>query len=117
MFDSVAEFPKLFPEEKPRELYVLEEPLEIMQHRIDMLPNSEWKPRFPSTYNHFNDQLSKKIITDLDTGRIEPSKSSNSIGMFRQPKRDKPEEPRFVQASISRILIIHNDKTPIPSMA
>ena len=86
MYDSVAEFPELFPEEKPTELPALREPLGIMQHGIDIIPNSEWKPRFPSTYNQFNDQITKKIITELQTGRIVPSKSCNSIGMFTEPK-------------------------------
>ena len=50
MYDPVVEFSELLPEEKPTELPPLREPLEIMQHRIDVIPNSEWKPRFPSTY-------------------------------------------------------------------
>ena len=32
MYNPVAEFPELFPEEKPTELPPLREPLEIMQH-------------------------------------------------------------------------------------
>ena len=41
MYDPVAEFPELFPEEKPTELSSIREPLEIMQHRIDVIPKSE----------------------------------------------------------------------------
>ena len=51
MYDPVAEFPELFPEDKLTELPPLREPLEIMQYRIDVIPNPVWKPRFPSTYN------------------------------------------------------------------
>ena len=83
MYDPVAEFPELFPEEKPPELLLLREPLGIIQHRIDVIPNSVWKPKFPSTYNQFMYHINKKMITELDTARIVPSKSSNSIGMFR----------------------------------
>ena len=90
MYDPVAGFPALFPEEKPTELPTLREQLEIMQHTIDVIPNSVWKLRFPSTYNKFKDQITKKIITQSDTGRIVPYKSSNSIGMFTEPKRYKP---------------------------
>ena len=116
IYNPVAEFPELFPEEKPTELPTLREPLEIMQHRIDVIPNSVWKPRFPSTYNQFKDQIHKKIITELETGRIVPSKSSNSIGMFTQPKRDKLQEARFLLDYIPRNLVRHKDKTPMPSM-
>ena len=116
MYDPVAEFPELLPEEKPTELPPLREPLEIMQHRIDVIPNSVWKPGFASTYNQFKHQITKKIITQLDTGRIVPSKSSNSIGMFIQPKRHKPQEARFLLDCIPRNLVTHKDETPMPSM-
>ena len=87
-----------------------------MQHRIDVISNSVWKHRFPFTCNPFKDQITKKIITELDTGRIVPSKSSHSIGMFTQPNRDKPQEARFLLAFIPRNLVTHEDKTPMPSM-
>ena len=63
MYDPVPEFPELFPEEKPTELPTLRETSEIMLHRIDVIPNSVWNPRFASTYNQFKDQITKKIIT------------------------------------------------------
>ena len=116
MYNPVAEFPELFSGEKPTELPPLREHLEIIQHRNDVMPNSEWKPRFPSTYNQFKDQITKKIITELETGRIVQSKSSNSIGMFRQPKKDKPLEARFLLYCIARNLVTHEDKTLMPSM-
>ena len=90
MYDPVAEFPELFPEEKLTELSPVREPLEIMQDIIDVIANSIWKPRFPSTYNQSKYQISKKMITDLDTARIVPCKSCNSIGMFTKAKIDKP---------------------------
>ena len=116
MYDPGAEFPELLPKEKPTELPPFGETLEIMQHRINIIPNSEWKPTFPSTYNQFQDQITKKIITDLETGRIVASKSSNSIRMFTQPKMDKLQEARFLQDSILRNLVTDEDKTPMPSM-
>ena len=59
MYDPVVAFPELFPQEKLTELPPLREPLDIMQHRIDVIPNSVWKPRFPSTNNQFADQITK----------------------------------------------------------
>ena len=116
MYDPVAEFPELFREEKPTELPPLREPLENMQHRIDVMPNSVWKPRFASTYDQFKYQITKNIITELDTGRIVPSKSSNSIAIFKQPRRDKPQEARCLLDCIHRNLVTYQDKTPMPSM-
>ena len=40
MYHPIAEFLELFAEEKPTELPPLREPLEIMQYRIDLKPNS-----------------------------------------------------------------------------
>ena len=87
-----------------------------MQHRIDVIPNSVWKPRFPSTYNQFNDQITKKIITESETGSIVPFKSSNSIGIFTQPTRNKLQEARFLLDCIPRNLVTYTDKTAMPSM-
>ena len=116
MYDPVAEFPELFPEEKPTGLAPLRKPLEIMRHRIDVTTNWVWIPRFPSTYNQFEDQISKKITTELETGIIVSSKSRNSIGMFTKPKRDKLQEARFRPDWIPRNLVTHIDETPVPSM-
>ena len=116
MYDPVAELSELFPEEKPTELPPLREPLEIMQHRIDVIPNSEWKPRFACSKHQLKDQIAKKIIREVETARIVPSKSSNSIGMFTQPNRDKPQEARFLLDSITRNLVTDKDKTHMPSM-
>ena len=109
MYDPVAEFPELFSVEEPTELSPLRDPLAIMQRRIDLISHVVWKPRFPSTYNQFKDQITKKISTELETGRIVPSKSSNSIGMFTEPKRDKLRQARFLQDGIPRNLVTHKD--------
>ena len=116
MYDAVAEFAELLPEEKPTQLHALRQPLEIMEHRIDVMPNSERKLRFRCTYTQFKDQIPKKIITELEAGRIVPSKCSNSIGMFIQAKSDKLQEQRFRLDCISRNLVTHKDKTLMPSM-
>ena len=116
LYDPVVAFRELFPEEKPRELPTLREPLEIMQHGIDVIPDSVWKPRCPSTSNRFKDQIAKKIITELATGRIVPSKSSNSIAMITQPTRDKRQEVWFLVDCMPRKHVRHKDKTPMPSM-
>ena len=116
MYDPVAEFPELFAEEKATELPPPREPLESIQHRIYIIPHSVWKPRFPFTYNQFKDQITKEIITKLDTGRIVPCKCSNSIGMFTQPKRDKSQEAIFLLDCIPRNDDTYQDETPMPSM-
>jgi len=36
-FDSYFEFPHLFPTEKPTELPPLREPMEIIQHKIEIM--------------------------------------------------------------------------------
>ena len=116
MYDPGADFPEMFPEDKPTELPPLRELLEIMQHQIDVIPNSVWKRGLPSTYNQFKDQITKKIITELDTGRLVRSQSRNSIGMFTQPKRHEPQEARFLLDYIPRNLVTHKDKTSMPSI-
>ena len=40
MYAPVAEFSELFRKEKSSKLHTLREPLEIMQQRIDVIPNS-----------------------------------------------------------------------------
>ena len=115
MYDLTKDFAELFPEEKPTELPPLTYPMEIMQHIIDVILDSYWSSRFPSTYKQFKNQIILKIKTDLQTGRVVPSKSSNAIGMFAQPKRDKPHEARFLLDCISSNLLTHKDATPIPS--
>ena len=87
-----------------------------MQDRIDVIPDSHWSSRFPSTYNQFKDQITQNIKTELETGRVVTSRFSNAIGMFTQPKRDKPHEARFRLNCIARNLVTHKDKTPMPSI-
>ena len=116
MYDPTKKFPEVFPDVKPTELPPLRYPMEIMLHRIDVIPDSHWSPRFPSTYNQFKDQITEKINTELETGRVVPTKSSNAIGMFIQPKRDKPHEARFLLKYIARNLVPGKDKTPMPTM-
>ena len=117
MYDTTREFPELFPEVKPSELPTLRHIMEIMQHRIDLIPASHWSPRFPSTYNLFKDQITQKINTELETGTVEPSRSRNAIAMFTEQKSDKPHEARFLLHCITRNLVTYQDKTAMPSMA
>ena len=87
-----------------------------MQYNIHVIPNSGWKPRFFSIYNQFKDQITKKIVIELETSRIIPSTSCNSIGIFTQPKRDKPQEARFQLDWIPRNLSTYKNKTLMTSM-
>ena len=116
MYDATKEFPKLFPEEKPTELPPLRYPLGIMQNRIDVIPDSHWSPRFSSTYNQFKNQITQKIYTQLQTGRVVPSRSSNTIGIFPGPKNDKRPEARFQLDCILRNLVTYEDTTQMSSM-
>ena len=116
MCDPIQELPELFPEEKPTKLPTLKYCMGIMHHRIDVIPESHWSPRFPSTYNQFKDHITEKINIELGTGRVVPSRSRNAIGMFTQPRRDKPHEARFLLYCIVRNLVTHKDKPSMPSM-
>ena len=42
IYHPTKEFPQLFSGEKPTELPPLRYPMEIMQHRIDVIPESHW---------------------------------------------------------------------------
>ena len=116
MCAPTKEFPELFSEEKPTELLACRYAMEIIQDTIDVLPDSHWSTRFPNTYNHLQDQIMEKCNSELETGRVVPCKSSNAIGMFTYPKRDKPHEARFLLDCIPSNLVTQKDKTQMPSM-
>ena len=116
MYHATKEFRKEFPCPIPAELPTVRYPMENIQHRIDVIPARHWSSRFPTTNHQFQDLISDKINTELETGRVVPSKSSNPIGMFTQPKADKPHEARFVQDCTPRNLVTDKDKISIPSM-
>ena len=42
MYDTTKQFPELFAEEKPTQLLPLRHAMEIMKHRIDLIPDSYW---------------------------------------------------------------------------
>jgi len=69
-FDPYSEFPHLFPTEKPTELPPLREPMEIMQHKIEVMEGAEWHPNYIPSYDRFQDQIIEKINKELETGRI-----------------------------------------------
>jgi len=84
-FDPYSEFPHLFTTEKPTELPPLREPMEIMQHKIEVIEGAEWYPNYIPSYDRFQDQITEKVNKELETGRIILSKSLNTIIMFTQP--------------------------------
>jgi len=69
-FDPYSEFPHQFPTEKPTELPPLREPMEIMQHKVEVTDGAEWHPNYISSYDSFQDQITEKINKELETGRI-----------------------------------------------
>jgi len=114
-FDPYSEFPYLFLTEKPTELPPLREPMEIMQYKIEVIDGAEWHPNYIPSYNKFQDQITEKINKELETGRIIPSKSLNTIIMFTQPKKDG-KKARFLLNCIPRNLKTHKDRMPMPSI-
>jgi len=67
-FDPYSEFPQLFPTEKPTELPPLIEPMEIMQHKIEVIEGAKWHPNYIPSYNRFQDQITEKVNKALETG-------------------------------------------------
>jgi len=114
-FDSYSEFPHLFPTEKPTELPLLREPMEIMQHKIEVIDGAEWHHNYIHSYDMFQDQITEKINKELETSRIKPSKSRNTIIMFTQPKKDG-KKARFLVNCIPRNLKTHKDRMPMPGI-
>ena len=114
-FDPYSEFPHLFPTEKHTELPPLREAIEIMQHKIEVIEGAEWHPNYIPSYDRFRDQITEKINKELETGRIIPAKSLNTIIMFTQPNKDG-KRARFVLNCIPRNLKTHQDRMPIPSI-
>jgi len=94
-FDPYSEFPHLFPTEKPTELLLLRELMEIMQYKIEVIEGAEWHPKYIPSYVRFQDQITEKVNKELETSRIISSKSLNTIIMFIQTKKDG-KEARFL---------------------
>ena len=115
-YDPAKEFPELFPAGKPTELHTLRYHMEIMQDRIDVIPDSHLSPRLRSTYNQVKDQITQKINIELGTERVVPPRSSNAIAMFTQPKRDNTDDARLLLHCITRNLVTHKDQIPMASM-
>jgi len=114
-FDPYSEFSHLFPTEKPTELPPLREPIEIMQYKIEVIDGAEWHSNYIPTYDRFQDQITEKINKKLETGRIIPSKSLNTIIMFTQSKKDG-KKARFLLNCILRNLKTYKDRIPMPSI-
>jgi len=114
-FDPYSEFPHLFLPEKPTELPLLKEPMEIMQHKIKVIEGAEWYLNYISSYDRFHNQITEKINKELETGRIILSKSLNIIIMFTQPKKDG-KKARFLLNYIPRNLKTHKARMPMASI-
>jgi len=89
--------------------------MEIMQHKIEVIEEAEWHPNYIPSYNRFQDRITEKINNELETSRIIPSKSLNTIIMFTQPKKDG-KKARFLLNCIPRKLKTHKDRIPMPSI-
>ena len=113
MYDPRKEFSELCTDEKLTELLPLRYRMQIMQHRIAVIPDSHWSIRFTRTHMQLKEQITQKINTEQETRRVAPSKSSNAIGMFTQTIRNIPHKARFLLNGIPRTLVTHKDKTPM----
>jgi len=89
--------------------------MEIIQHKIEVIEGAEWHPNYIPSYDRFQDQITEKINKKLETGRIIPSKSLNTIIMFIQPKKDG-KKARFILNCIPRNLTTYKDRIPMPSI-
>jgi len=114
-FDPYSEFPHLFLTEKPTELPPLREPMEIMQHKIEIMEGAEWHANYIPNYNRFQDQITEKVHNELETGRIISSKSSNTIIMFSQPKNNG-KKARLILNCMLRNLKTHRHRIPMPNI-
>jgi len=114
-FDPYSEFPHLFPKEIPTELPPLREPMEIMQHKIEVIEGAEWQANYIPSYERFQDQITQKVNKEVGTVIIIPSKSFNSRIMFTQPKKDG-KKARFLLNCIPRNLKTYKDRMPMPSI-
>jgi len=105
-FDLYLEFSHLFSIEKPTELLPFGEPMEIMQHKLEVIEGEEWHPNYIPSYDRFQDQITEKMNKELETSRIILSISLNTIIMFTQPKKDG-KKVRFLLNCIPRDLKTH----------
>jgi len=78
-FDPLKEYPHLFPEKKPLKLPPLRQPMEIMQHQINIIPESTWMPKWKDNNEMSEYYITQKINKELATGRMKSSQSDNYI--------------------------------------
>jgi len=86
-----------------------------MQHKIEVIEGAEWHPNYIPSYSRFQDQITGKVNKELETSRIIPCKSLNTIIMFTQLKKDS-KKARFLLNYIPRNLKTCKDRMPIPSI-
>jgi len=114
-FDPFKEFSHLFPKKKPLKLLPLRQPMEIMQHKINIIPESTWMPKWKDNNKMSEYYITHKINKKLATGRMRLSQLDNCIWMFTILKTDK-KEPRLLIDCIPRNKVIIKDLTPLPNI-
>ena len=112
-FNSVKQFPNLFPKTIPAEL----PPLKNVNHHIDPKPGSEWLPTWRLSAHKFGQQIDDKLNAEMKSGPsyLVPN-DKNKVVMFSVAKRDPPDEPRFVTECRVRNLAIYKKQTPLPNI-
>jgi len=93
----------------------LRKPMEIMQHKINVIPESTWMPKWKHNNKMSEYYITQKINKELATGRMRISTSHNCMWMFTIPKADK-KEPRFLIDCIPRNKVTIKDLTPLPNV-
>src|SRR5947207_12310407 len=112
-FDSITEFPDVFPEKIPNKLLPLREP--NMHHWIKLIdPEKIINPQVIPITEKYYSQFRKHMIKNLDSGRIYPSSSSQASAMFCVPKPANPQIACFVTDFRARNLNTVKDRYPLP---
>jgi len=92
-------------------------PYSTINHIIRVKEGSTWKPTFKPTRNRFKNEIMDKITHELDTGRLyDPTQEiTNAFVLFTQPKKERPNEPRFLLDCRPSNLVTEPDYTPLPN--
>ena len=89
-FDPYSEFPHLFPTEKPTELPPLREPMEIMQHKMEVIEGAEWHPNYIPCYDRFEYQITEKINKELEISAKIKRRPDAGMRMVRHVRQVNP---------------------------
>ena len=112
-FNSVKEFPNLFPKTIPTEL----PPLRKVNHRINLKPGSEWLSTWRPSAHKFGQHINDKFNAEIKSAYMyRAPNDKNAVVMFCIAKRDQPDKARFVTDCRLRNLGVYKKQTPLPNI-